>query len=264
MRITLTSTMSIVVGLFIAPLMAATSSAAEWGSIKGRFVVDGTPPQLPPLNLATTKDQFCMDTKPENETLVVGEGGTLANAVVFVRLPRRGKIEVHPDYDAQLSEPAVLDNKGCSFHPHLTFVRIGQPFIVKNSDPVGHNTKGSLSANGAFNPTVPAGGEIKMTFSKAESIPMPVNCSIHPFMSAHMLVQDHPYMTASKEDGTFEIKNIPAGKHEFQFWHEAMGYLKNVKLKGSTANRQGRAQLTIAAGQTLDLGDIKVPASGLK
>ena len=79
-----------------------------------------------------------------------------------------------------------------------------------------------------------------------------------------MLVQDHPYMAVSGEDGTFEIKNIPAGKHEFQFWHEAPGYLKNLKFKGGTTDRQGRAELTIAAGQTLDLGDIKVPASVLK
>ena len=27
-------------------------------------------------------------------------------------------------------------------------------------------------------------------------------------------------MAASGEDGSFEIKNVPAGKHEFQFWHE--------------------------------------------
>ena len=59
---------------------------------------------------------------------------------------------------------------------------------------------------------------------------MPVDCNIHPFMKGHLLVQDHPYMAVSGEDGTFEIKNIPAGKHEFQFWHEAAGYLKNLKL----------------------------------
>ena len=46
-----------------------------------------------------------------------------------------------------------------------------------------------------------------------------------------------------REDGTFEIKNIPAGKHEFQFWHEGSGYLKNLKYKGGTANRQGRADV---------------------
>ncbi len=71
-------------------------------------------------------------------------------------------------------------------------------------------------------------------------------------------------MAVVGNDGTFEIKNIPAGQHEFQFWHEAAGYLKMAKLKGGVTDNRGRAKLTIAAGQTLDVGDIKVPVSALK
>jgi hypothetical protein len=83
-------------------------------------------------------------------------------------------------------------------------------------------------------------------------------------MQGHLLVQEHPYMAASAEDGTFEIENVPAGEHEFQFWHEAPGYLRDLKLKGGATNRQGRIDLDIPANETLDLGDIKVPASMLK
>ena len=49
---------------------------------------------------------------------------------------------------------------------------------------------------------------------------MPVVCNIHPWMKAYILSLDHPYMAVTGEDGTFEIKNMPAGQHEFQFWHE--------------------------------------------
>jgi hypothetical protein len=246
----------------VSALIAASASpAAEWGSIKGRFVVDGAPPELPPL--VVDKDPFCMQTKPTNKSVLVVDGN-LANAVVYVRLGLGKKIESHPDFQAQLKEPITLDNKGCEFHPHVALVRVGQPFVIKNSDPTGHNTNARLIKNGSFNVLIAQGQENKMTFSKAETMPMPVNCNIHPFMEGHVLVLDHPYMAVSGEDGTFEIKNIPAGKHEFQFWHEAPGYLKNLKVKGATLNRQGRAELAIAAGQTLDLGDIKVPASMLK
>jgi hypothetical protein len=79
-------------------------------------------------------------------------------------------------------------------------------------------------------------------------------------MAGHLLVQDHPYMAVSAGEGSFEIANIPAGKHEFQLWHEAAGYLKNVKYQGGAADRRGRLAVTIVAGQTLDLGDIKVPS----
>lgn len=254
----------VVVVAWMAIHVSYSACAAEWGSLKGRFVVDGTPPTPPPLALIT-KDEYCIQKKPPNESVVVGKGNGLANAVVYLRLGPGKKVDVHPDYAAKLKEPAVIDNNGCQFHPHVVLVRVGQQFVIKNSDPVGHNTKGSLFANGAFNPTVPAGEDVKMTFGKVESLPMPVNCSIHPFMAGHMLVQDHPYMAVSKDDGTFEITNIPAGTNEFQFWHEVKGYMKNLKLnKGGTADIRGRAKLTIAAGQTLDLGDIKVPISALK
>jgi hypothetical protein len=262
---TLSGKVRIVIGLLsVFLIMAASADAAGWGGIKGRFVVDGAPPQVPPLSV--TKDEFCIQIQPKNESVVVGKDNGLVNAVVFLRVPRGGKVEVHPDYAAQLSEPAVLDNKNCSFQPHVALVRVGQPFIIKNSDPepVSHNTNAKLIQNGVFNEIIPVGEERTKMFSKAEPLPMPVNCNIHPFMQGHVLVQDHPYMAVSGEDGTFEIKNVPAGKHEFQFWHEGRGYMKNVKFKGGVANRQGRAPLAIAAGQTLDLGDIKLPASALK
>lgn len=256
----LISNKAVVLGL-IALLAASNAAAAEWGSVKGRFVVDGTPPKVSPL--VVTKDQHCIDSKPINESVVVGEDGSLANAVVYLRPPRRGKVEVHPDYEAKLSEPAVLDNNGCSFKPHVTLVRVGQPFAIKNSDPVGHNTKATLLVNGAFNVTIAAGQEMKTPLTKPERMPLPVNCNIHPWMQGYVLVQDHPYMAVSGEDGTFSIENIPAGKHEFVFWHES-GWVQNATAGKAKTDRRGVAQLTIAAGQTLDLGDIKVPAAKLK
>jgi len=248
--------LALVVGWTVSPV-----AAAEWGSLKGRFVVDGAPPSLPPL--VVSKDQFCIDTKPVNQLVVVDEAGDLANAVVYVFLGRRGKIEVHPDYEAQMSEPVVLDNKGCSFHPHVALIRAGQTLDIHNSDPVGHNTKIYGSKN-TFNQTIPDGANIPYAVQQAEPMPAPVSCSIHPFMHGVLLVQNHPYMAASAEDGTFEIKNLPAGEHEFQFWHEAPGYLKNLKFQGGSTDRRGRAKLTIPAGGTLDLGDIKIPANVLQ
>lgn len=245
----------IVTVVAVAPL--ATATAADWGSLKGRFIVDGPPPTLPPL--AVDKDQYCMDSKPKNDKVVIGKDNALVNAVVYIFLGRGGKIEVHPDYAALMKEPIVLDNKGCSFHPHVAAVRTGQPFVIKNSDPVGHNT----NTIKLFNETIASGEERTKTFDKPEALPIPVSCGIHPFMKGQLLIQDHPYMAVSGDDGTFEIKNIPAGKHDFQFWHET-GYLSGVKLSTGATDRRGRASVTIEPGKTMDLGVIKVPASLLK
>jgi hypothetical protein len=247
--------------LFAALVFIAVAPAADWGSLKGRFVVDGTAPTPAPVNI--TKDaEYCGQHKLVNESVLVGKNNSLVNAVVFLRAPLGKKVDVHPDYEAKLKEPVVLDNHFCTFKPHIVLLRVGQKLEIKNSDPppIGHNTKIELFS---FNQTVASNGQTEVTDSKDFALPTPVECNIHPWMKAHLVSLAHPYMAASSEDGTFEIKNIPAGQHEFQFWHEAPGYLKNMKLKTGTTDARGRAKLTIAAGQTLDLGDIKVPAKVL-
>ncbi len=241
-------------GLALLGAVSENVSSADWGSLKGRFVVEGELPQPSPLPVS--KDQFCIDSHPLDETIIVGEDGGLANVVVFIRLGRRDKIDVHPDYAAKLSVPVVLDNVACHFRPHVTLVRTGQPMTLKNSDPVGHNTN-----LGVFNQIIPSEGESQTKIDRAAPLPIPVSCNIHPFMKGFVLVQDHPYMAASDADGTFEIENIPAGKRVFTFWHEQPGPLKDLKVGEDTTDRRGQAEVTIKVGETLDLGVITIPAA---
>lgn len=238
---------------------SVSAEAADWGTIKGRILIDGTPAKPGPLD--ASKDKVCAEKKPVNEVIVVGKDNALVNAVVYLRLSPGKKVEVNPAYDAEMNKAVEIDNNGCAFKPHVTLVRVGQSLDIKNSDPTGHNT--NIQAF-AFNQTIASNQKVTVKASTASPLPSPVVCNIHPFMKGYILSQNHPYMAATGEDGTFEIKDIPAGKHDFQFWHEAAGYLKDVEFKGGKADRRGRAELTIAAGQTLDLGDIKVKASDLK
>ena len=251
--------LALTVGMLALPAVGATSPAAEWGSLKGRFVIDGTAQK--PADLLVNKDQYCIDHKPSNDALVVGKDNSLVNVVVFLRAPLGKKVDIHPDYEAKFKEPVVLDNHFCTFHPHILLARTGQQVVIKNSDTVGHNTNIELFG---FNQTVPVMDKLETKDSVAYPLPRPIACGIHPWMKAHLLSLDHPYMATSGEDGTFEIKNIPAGTNEFQFWHELPAYLKNIKFQGGATDARGRAKLKIEAGKTLDLGDIKVPASVLK
>lgn len=73
-----------------------------------------------------------------------------------------------------------------------------------------------------------------------------------------MLVLPHPYMAVSDAQGRFEIKNIPAGKWAFQFWHEKAGYLDKVTVAGKPKSwRRGRVEIDVQAG-TNDLGTIEL------
>jgi hypothetical protein len=83
-------------------------------------------------------------------------------------------------------------------------------------------------------------------------------------MKGYVIVQDHPYMAVSDEAGNFEIKNIPAGKHSFAIWHEASTFLKDLKVGTGKTDRRGTVELTIKPAESLDLGEIAVPAAALK
>ena len=100
-----------------------------------------------------------------DETIVVGDGNALANAVVFIYT--RKALDVHPDYEAAAKEAVVLDNKGCRFEPHVLAVRTGQPLQVSNSDPIGHNTNLAFVANPQFNQIISSGSPVNVTPSQS-------------------------------------------------------------------------------------------------
>jgi plastocyanin len=241
----------------------AAAKATGWGTIKGRFVYDGTPPATVKLNI--DKDQDVCGKHPlVNESIVVGSDGGLANVAMFAR---NKNLEIHPDYAESASKEALLDNNGCRFEPHVLAVRTGQQLTIKNSDPVGHNTNAALVANSPFNVIISGGTQSSQKLSTAENAPTTVTCNIHPWMKGYLVVQPHPYVAISGKDGTFEIKNAPAGiPLEFQVWHEA-----STGNNGAlAANRpdlkwqpSGRFTVKLEPDQTLDLKDIKIPASAL-
>jgi len=239
---------------------AAQASAADWGSLKGKFVVDGSVGDPTPIN-ANKDPETCSKHPLVDESVVVGEGNALANAVVFIYT--RKALDVHPDYEASAKVAVKLDNKGCRFDPHVLAVRTGQPLAVHNSDPIGHNTNAAFVVNPQFNQIISTGVPVNLTLTKAEPLPTSVTCNIHPWMKGYVMVREDPYVAVSNDKGEFEIENIPVGQHEFVFWQEAKGFMRNLALKEGKTDRRGRAKLKIAAGETLDLGEIKVPAAAL-
>jgi hypothetical protein len=239
-------------------LMAAPVSAADFGTIKGRFVYKGEPKVVP---IQPTKDpEFCSQHKLFDETVVVGKKSGLQNVFVYLAPARGKKIDIHPDYKATDLPPKMLDNKGCRFEPHAMTLWTAQPLEVHNSDPgIGHNTNASyFFVNTKFNQTIPNDQPLIKKFEKTEAYPSKIACNVHPWMSAYILVRDNPYMAVSGEDGSFEIKNVPAGKQTFAFWHEAKGNLRDLPVGKAKADRKGQVPLDIAANKTLDVGEIVV------
>jgi hypothetical protein len=137
--------------------------------------------------------------------------------------------------------------------------------LIKNSDPVGHNT--NIEGKNSFNQTIPADATIPFKPQKEEAVPVSVRCSIHPWMLAYFLPRENGYVAVTAEDGTFEIPNLPAGEDlEFQVWHEsAVGPGKSLVLTTPEAkelkwSNKGRFKIKLAEDEVKDV-NLTVPAA---
>lgn len=247
-----------------ALVWVSAAGAAEWGTIKGRFVYDG--PDAAPAAISVTKDvEFCGKHELKDESVEVGASKGLKNVFVYLYLARGKSAPIHPDLDQAEAAPVVLDNKGCRFEPHAMVLWTKNPLEIRNSDDgIGHNTNAqTLFDNPKFNEQVTNDRPITKKFEKSENLPAKIACNVHPWMNALLLIRNNPYMAVSGEDGSFEIANVPAGKQEFIFWHEAPGYLKNLAVGKGKTDRRAKAKLDVPAGGVLDLGEVKVSAAAL-
>jgi hypothetical protein len=232
----------------VAVPLTGPVTAQEWGSLQGRFVYAGKPPE--PKKLIVDKDKdVCCKQPIYDESLVVGKDGGIANIVIYVRTKN---VKCHPDLAKSVKPTVVFDNLKCRFEPHiLIYWKDKQKLILSNSDPVAHNVNIQPFGDKAINPVIVKGMKVEHRLVRSHTIPIPVTCNLHPWMKGYILPRENPYAVITDKEGAFKIENLPVGELEFQAWHEKAGYLALPNWK------RGRFKVTIKEG-VHDLGEIKV------
>lgn len=231
---------------------AALPDPKGWATLTGTFKISGSAPQPAPLPVSGDDAAICAPggKAPLSESVVIGPGNGIRDVLIYLTTatPPDNPAWEHADYAAAKNATVDFDQKACIFLSHVFAMRSTQTLRIINSDPVGHNTK-LLPKDGCapFNKTIPAGGYELHQVRGQEKSPFPVACSIHPWMQGAMITRDNPYFAVSKADGSFEIKNLPAGVPlEFRVWQEKAGFLKEVKLDGKSETwRRGTFTLTL-------------------
>jgi plastocyanin len=128
-------------------------------------------------------------------------------AVVWVQGPKAPAVP--------REKPAVVQHKG-EFNPKFLVVVVGQTVVMPNQDEVAHNVFSTSQAK-SFNLGYYATGDHKeVTFEQPGLVELA--CSIHNFMRGRILVVPNPYFAQVKADGTFRIRNVPAGNYLLKFW----------------------------------------------
>ena len=107
------------------------------------------------------------------------------------------------------TEKVALDQKGCVFVPRVVVVPAGGTVDFLNSDRLLHNIHATPKRNVSFNRTQPKSRTIPITFAKPEIVR--INCDLHSWMMAWVVVAAHPYYAVTGADGQFAFDNLPPG-----------------------------------------------------
>jgi plastocyanin len=200
-----------------APAGKAVDSASA-GEVTGSVKLDGPAPKMKTINMAAEPSCSKARTSPAmSEEVVTGDGGSLANVVVYVKSGLDGYAFPTP------TDAAKIVQQGCQYHPHVLAMQVGQTIDVTNADQTTHNIHPIPKDNREWNESQPPGAApIEKSFTR-EEIAIPVKCNVHPWMKAYMAVLPNPYFQVTDKDGKFDLKNLPPGTYTLVAWHELYG-----------------------------------------
>ena len=192
-------------------------AALAESSITGTVTYTGKVPTLKPLDMAADPGCAAKHSGPvPSDVLVLGPGSTMANVMVRVKSPVAGTFPPP-------AQPAVIDQKGCHYEPHVLGLRVGQTLQLRNSDGLLHNVHALPKVNTPFNMAMPANRLTADTkFGKEEGMFL-VKCDIHGWMTAYVGVFTNPFFAVTGVDGKFKIAGLPPGTYEVEAWHEKLG-----------------------------------------
>ena len=251
-----------VLGLY---LLHGTSIGQDTATLRLKIVVDGKLPE--PKQIGGVNDTFCAQEPIISDKIIVSEKGELKNFALILD-EERSKLKIP---DAMLKPPAethVLDNNKCLFQPKVLVARSGQTITVTNSDNTGHNSNFSFLKNAPANFLIPAGQSKDYVLKPdlVEPTAIPIDCNVHPWMRAFVIVKQHPFVGVSDADGTIEIADLPVGSGAvFRLWHEATGAIDQMEVGEKTVKlaRGNRWEMDLKKGVN-DLGTVKISSKLIK
>jgi len=237
-----------IVGVGLFALFAQTAwsydeiKVPNGGAIQGKVTITGEKPRPMAFNLVTIPDPvFCGQISTGTgwrlvEDFIIGPDQSLKDVVVYLKDIQKGK---------PFHMPKVrIESVDCDFIPFVNVLRDQDEITVVNMDPVEHDIQGYETARerGArvlFNRPLPMNPFHKVAgiFGKKHLPGEPMvekihlrkgrnvfvmQCGFHPYMFSWGLVLENPYFAITKEDGKFEIRDVPPGDYMLTAWHPGM------------------------------------------
>jgi plastocyanin len=208
----------LLLGIVTLPLPGLSYEAitvSDGGTIVGEVKYAGDPPA--PEKIDVTKDTNICGTEPKlSPALVVGANKGIKDVVASLPSIQKGKALGKPE------KPPVLDQKNCEYHPYAQIIPVNTTLEIINSDDVLHNVKTKGGAKTSFNIAQPKfKRKLTVEFKNPEIVQ--VECNVHGWMNAIIVVEDNPYDALTDANGSFKITDVPPGKYTLKVWHSKLG-----------------------------------------
>jgi plastocyanin len=144
-------------------------------------------------------------------TATVG-GSAAVNAVVYLQ-------SAHPSPIPSVPPHVAMDQKNLTFVPAVLPVMRGTVVEFTNGDDVQHNVFTPSALAGKFNLGTHGPGDAhSIIFNQPGDVV--ILCNIHMEMEAHVLVLEDPYFATVARDGSYHIRDVPAGTYTLRIWRK--------------------------------------------
>jgi plastocyanin len=199
--------------LCLAVWCVVTGGMAWGGMIRGTVRFTGA--AVEQKKLPVTVDHSVCGKEKDAEDVVLSPERGIRNVVVSLQVPP-------PGATWPVSLPMVqIDQQQCVYVPRVVVVPVGGTVEFLNTDRLLHNLHSASTGNPTFNRTQPRGRTIPLVFKTPEIIR--VDCDLHPWMRAWVVVAEHPFYAVTNDQGEFVLDNVPPGKYTLQLWQESLG-----------------------------------------
>ena len=208
-------------------IMEVTNGGTISGQVAAGAAVEKT------KSYTISKDPQICGEGTRQVPLVRIKDGALLDAVVYLTKVKQGKA-----FGDELGT-LTINQERCEFSPILGFVANGGQVNATNSDATLHNIHTYEQIGRArrtmFNVSQPnQGDKVTKTIKARKGVGMKVECDAHDFMHSFVFVAPNPYFAQVKEDGTYEIGDVPPGKYKINVWHGTLGIVKGEKVEVNT------------------------------